>query len=77
MVLAACCNEAFKIATAANPNLDNYMMYTGNEAVYTHTFQHEKKEDCPVCGNLPVNKEVNPTWTLHELIESLREDPNM
>src|SRR6266496_858271 len=24
---AACCNEAFKIATAVNPNLDNYMMY--------------------------------------------------
>ena len=24
--LAACCNEALKIATAMNPNLDNYMM---------------------------------------------------
>jgi NEDD8-activating enzyme E1 len=24
---AACCNEALKIATALNPNLDNYMMY--------------------------------------------------
>lgn len=50
--------------------------YTGNEAVYTHTFQHEKKEDCPVCGNLATQREVNPNWTLHEFIETLKEDPN-
>ena len=50
--------------------------YTGNEAVYTHTFEHEKKSDCPVCGSQAISREVDPTWTLHKFIESLKEDPN-
>ncbi|ODQ67881.1 putative NEDD8 activating enzyme [Nadsonia fulvescens var. elongata DSM 6958] len=51
VIAAACCNEALKIVTSVNPYLDNYMMYTGNEGVYTYTFQHQRKEkDCPVCG---------------------------
>lgn len=50
--------------------------YTGNEAVYTHTFQHEKKEECPVCGNLPTQRDVDPRWTLQDFIENLKEDSN-
>ncbi|EWC45250.1 hypothetical protein DRE_05977 [Drechslerella stenobrocha 248] len=75
IVAASCCNEALKIATTAAPYLDNYMMYTGNEGIYTYTFTHEKKDDCPVCGNLPQNLEVNPEWTLKELMERLQERP--
>lgn len=54
-----------------------FLRYTGNEAVYTHTFQHEKKEDCPVCGNLPTTREVNPMWTLQDFIDDLIQDPNV
>jgi len=50
--------------------------YTGNEAVYTHTFEHEKKPNCPVCGSQATRRQVDPRWSLHEFIESLKEDPN-
>jgi ubiquitin-activating enzyme E1 C len=74
IIAASCCNEAFKIAMGAAPSLgteENYMMYSGNDGIYTYTFKHEKKDDCPVCGNLPRDLEVGKEWTLQELIESL------
>ncbi|GAB1310804.1 NEDD8 activating enzyme [Madurella fahalii] len=80
VIAAACCNEALKIASNCAPFLgfpdDNYMMYSGNDSIYTYTFKHERKEDCPVCGQqartLPG---VDPAWTLHELIDSLAARP--
>ncbi|KAH8602556.1 hypothetical protein B0O99DRAFT_679550 [Bisporella sp. PMI_857] len=78
VIAASCCNEAFKLATTCNPNLgfeENYMMYSGNDSIYTYTFKHEKKDDCPVCGNLARNLEVDPNSTLQEFLESLAERP--
>jgi len=78
IIAASCCNEAFKIATNTNPFLgpeDNYMMYSGNDSIYTYTFKHEKKDDCPVCGNLARNMEVDPNLTLEEFIVSFSERP--
>ncbi|KAI5801616.1 hypothetical protein DFH27DRAFT_63006 [Peziza echinospora] len=77
IIAASCCNEAFKIATNSNPYLNNYMMYTGNEAVYTYTFEHERKPDCPVCGNLASRFEANGDWTLQEFIDRLKEKPEV
>lgn len=76
IIAASCCNEAFKIATQTNPSLgfeENYMMYSGNDSIYTYTFKHEKKDDCPVCGNLARDLEVDPNFTLQEFIDSLAE----
>ncbi|TVY32666.1 NEDD8-activating enzyme E1 catalytic subunit [Lachnellula subtilissima] len=76
IIAASCCNEAFKIATQTNPSLgfeENYMMYSGNDSIYTYTFKHEKKDDCPVCGQLARDLEVDPNFTLQEFIESLAE----
>lgn len=79
IIAASCCNEAFKIATSSNPGLglggDNYMMYSGNDSIYTYTFKHEKKGDCPVCGNLARDLDVDPNVTLGEFIESLAVRP--
>ncbi|PSN69797.1 hypothetical protein BS50DRAFT_519204 [Corynespora cassiicola Philippines] len=82
IVAASCCNEAFKIATNTNPFLgfpetNNYMMYTGDESIYTYTFEHEKKEDCPVCGagNLARPLQVDPNVTLQEFLDGLAERP--
>ena len=30
--------------------MDNYMMYTGNDGVYTHTVKYERDSMCPVCS---------------------------
>jgi len=73
IIAASCCNEAFKIATSCNPFLNNYMMYSGDEGVYTYTFETEQKDDCPVCGNLARNLTINPRITLQEFIDSLGE----
>ncbi|EEQ32997.1 NEDD8-activating enzyme E1 catalytic subunit [Microsporum canis CBS 113480] len=73
VISAACTSEALKIATSCNPYLENYMMYAGEEGVYTYTFAVEQKEDCPVCGNLAKTIEVNPESTLEQFIESLGE----
>lgn len=72
-ISAACTSEALKLATSCNPFLDNYMMYAGEEGVYTYTFAAEQKSDCPVCGNLARTLEVNPEATLEEFIEQLGE----
>ncbi|ROT37248.1 ThiF family protein [Sodiomyces alkalinus F11] len=78
IISGACCNEAFKLATSAAPPLgieDNYMMYSGNDSIYTYTFKHEKKPDCPVCGQLSRPLQVNPRMTLQDLVDSLAVRP--
>lgn len=73
IIAASCCNEALKIVTLCNPYLKNYMMYNGDEGVYTYTFEHEQKPDCPVCGNVARTLLVNPNSTLGDFVESLSE----
>ncbi|KAH1295331.1 hypothetical protein KXW19_004935 [Aspergillus fumigatus] len=73
VIAAATTSEALKIATSCNPYLENYMMYAGEDGVYTYTFEAEKKADCPVCGNLARKITVDPNMTLEEFIESLGE----
>jgi ubiquitin-activating enzyme E1 C len=79
VIAAACCNEALKIASNCAPFLglpdNNYMMYSGNDSIYTYTFKHEKKDDCPVCGQVARDLPVDPAWTLRELVESFAARP--
>ncbi|KAL2870619.1 NEDD8-activating protein UBA3 [Aspergillus lucknowensis] len=75
VIAAATTSEALKIATSCNPFLENYMMYAGEEGVYTYTFEAEKKPDCPVCGSLARKITVNADATLGEFIETLGERP--
>ncbi|KAJ3290900.1 hypothetical protein HK104_006462 [Borealophlyctis nickersoniae] len=71
IIAAACANEAFKIVTSCAGYLQNYMMYVGDQGVYTYTFSLEKKEECPVCGSTALKLEVNPEAKLQELIDIL------
>lgn len=73
VIAASTTSEVLKIATSCNPYLENYMMYAGEEGVYTYTFEAEKKPDCPVCGNLPRRMDVDANMSLAEFIESLGE----
>ncbi|CEO60322.1 Putative NEDD8-activating enzyme E1 catalytic subunit [Penicillium brasilianum] len=73
IIAASTTSEVLKIATGCNPYLENYMMYAGEEGVYTYTFEAEKKPDCPVCGNLARKMDVDPDMTLGAFIESLGE----
>lgn len=78
IIAASCCNEAFKIATNTAPSLgaeENYMMYSGDDGIYTYTFKHERKEDCPVCGNEARPLQVDARWTLAELVDHFAVQP--
>ncbi|KAF2096649.1 putative NEDD8 activating enzyme [Rhizodiscina lignyota] len=83
IIAASCCNEAFKIATAMNPSLgapaegeNNYMMYSGDDGVYTYTYSYEKKEDCPVCGITAKKIEVDGEMYLRNFMDLLAEMPD-
>ena len=80
LIAAALVNEAFKIATYANPVMSNYFMYMGQTGINTQTIAYEKKEDCVVCGNMstavPV-LEIRKQDTLFSLIEKLGEDKQL
>lgn len=74
---ASCCNEAFKIATSSAAYLNNYMMYIGTDGVYSYTFEHERRKDCPVCGGEALRVDVDSEWTVERLIEYLVERQDM
>lgn len=77
IIAAACVLEAFKFATTSAPYLNNYMMYTGNDSVYTYTFEHEKRPDCPVCGGEARTMEFARDETVQTLIDRLGEMPDL
>lgn len=77
IIAASSCNEAFKIATTSAPYLDNYMQYSGTESPYTHTFQYEKKPDCPVCGGEVTEIMAPRDQTLEDFIEDLKARPTV
>lgn len=74
---ASCCNEAFKIATSSAAYLNNYFMLIGTDGVYSYTFEHEKRPDCPVCGGESMDMPISAEVTLQELIDLLTEKQNM
>ncbi|KAJ6597009.1 hypothetical protein DFH09DRAFT_1357093 [Mycena vulgaris] len=73
IIAASCCNEAFKIATSSAAYLNNYFMLIGTEGVYSYTFEHEKRDDCPVCGGEAVELAISSEFTVEQLIELLVE----
>lgn len=75
--VAACCNEAFKIATSSAAFLDNYFMLIGTDGVYSYTFTHKKRDDCPVCGGEALEMTISSEMTVEELIETLTEKQDM
>ena len=53
------------------------MMYSGNDSVYTYTFQHQRKDDCPVCSNSASKLEFGGDKTLEEFMDYLKEKPDV
>ncbi|KAI0394831.1 NEDD8-activating enzyme E1 catalytic subunit [Xylariaceae sp. FL0594] len=80
IIAASCCNEAFKIATSSAPALgfdETYMMYSGDDSIYTSTFKYDKKPDCAVCGEDAKPLRVDSRLTLSELLESFAIKPDL
>ena len=52
-------------------NAEDWVQYTGNESVYTYTFQSYKRDECPVCGGESLPVKVGRDWTLEKLVDWL------
>jgi ubiquitin-activating enzyme E1 C len=52
-------------------------MLIGTDGVYSYTFEHEKRDDCPVCGGNSLQITIPCDWTLERLIEMLVERQDM
>ncbi|GMM39005.1 NEDD8-activating protein [Saccharomycopsis crataegensis] len=50
IIAASCVNEAFKVLTSCNPNLEYCMQYSGDNEPFTFNFAPEQQADCPICG---------------------------
>ncbi|KAI1335623.1 NEDD8-activating enzyme E1 catalytic subunit [Xylariaceae sp. FL0016] len=80
IIAASCCNETLKLLTNAAPPLgleNNYMMYSGDESIFTNTFKYDRKPDCPVCGTDSKPLRVDGNQTLKELLESFAVQPDL
>nr|WCZ58532.1 NEDD8-activating enzyme E1 catalytic subunit [Andalucia godoyi] len=51
IISAACANEAVKIISRILPRMDNYMLYNGEEGVYSFAYANPRSDDCVVCGD--------------------------
>lgn len=52
-------------------------MLIGTDGVYSYTFEHEKRDDCPVCGGEALDMTIKAELTVEELIELLVERQDM
>jgi NEDD8-activating enzyme E1 len=52
-------------------------MLIGTDGVYSYTFVHEQRDDCPVCGGEALDIVLKPDLTVEELIELLTERQDM
>jgi NEDD8-activating enzyme E1 len=52
-------------------------MLIGTDGVYSYTFEHERRPECPVCGGESVELSINRDWTVDRLIEMLEEKQDM
>lgn len=76
VIAAACVTEVFKIATQCYNPMNNYMVFSDLDGIYTYTYEAEKKNDCLACSNIPkeVSVEDPNTMTLEDFIKYLCED---
>ena len=78
IIAAACANEALKMISSMAGNIDNYMMYNGNQGCYASTYKLDKLRTCPVCGApVPLNLTFKATSLLSDLVEELAQHPQL
>ena len=52
-------------------------MLIGTDGVYSYTFEHERRPECPVCGGEALDLSISKELTVEQLIDTLVERQNM
>ncbi|CAF3180042.1 unnamed protein product [Rotaria socialis] len=73
VIASICATEVFKLATSSVLLMNNYTMFNDIEGIYMLTYPPEKREDCPICSNVPVRVQINETAKFQELVDQLIE----
>ncbi|CAF0869412.1 unnamed protein product [Rotaria sp. Silwood1] len=73
VIASICATEVFKLATSSVMLMNNYTMFNDIEGIYMLTYPPEKRDDCPVCSNVPVRIQMNETAKFQELVDLIIE----
>jgi ubiquitin-activating enzyme E1 C len=73
VIAAACATEVFKIATGCCRILDNYMVFSDIDGIYSYTYAADRKDDCLACTSVIRTLTFKPDITLGEVITFLQE----
>jgi NEDD8-activating enzyme E1 len=69
-ISAACVNEAVKVLSFCSQSINSYMMYMGSAAgIYSHTFEYQRQEHCPVCSQNVIQVRTSAKQTLRQFIQ--------
>ncbi|XP_028853900.1 NEDD8-activating enzyme E1 catalytic subunit isoform X1 [Denticeps clupeoides] len=73
VIAATCATEVFKIASSAYVPLNNYLVFNDVDALYTYTFEAERKENCSACSQIPQDLSFPPSARLQDVLDHLTE----
>lgn len=73
IIAAQCSFEAFKFATTAYKNMEDYTMFVQQEGVYSYTYQCQKMDDCLICGKCRKVLNISMEKKLADLLSILKE----
>ncbi|KAL7291826.1 hypothetical protein TKK_0014607 [Trichogramma kaykai] len=51
IIASMCCTEVFKVATSCSASLNNYMVFSNTDGIYTFSYEAEKNENCLSCSH--------------------------
>lgn len=72
IIASASATEVFKLATTCFLNLNNYMVFSDINGVYTYTYEAERNDDCLVCSMKPMKLRLSRTDKLSHVMDILR-----
>jgi len=73
VISSVCATEVFKIATSCCRTLNNYMVFSDIEGIYSYTYAAEKRDDCIACSQSTRTLDFKPDVTLQQVIDFLKE----
>ena len=75
IIAAASATEVFKLASTSFECLNNYMVFSDIDGVYTYTYAAEKNPDCVVCSGKIAYLSISSTNKLSDILSILKEHP--
>eukprot|EP00920_Eleutheroschizon_duboscqi_P021055 GHVT01049615.1.p1 GENE.GHVT01049615.1~~GHVT01049615.1.p1 ORF type:complete len:380 (-),score=67.02 GHVT01049615.1:98-1237(-) len=76
-IASALVGEALKLSSYTGPVLNTYLMFMGQDGIYTLTFKSAREDHCVVCRSSTVTWTMPRNATVEGLILRLANDPSL